>query len=213
MVEPQHYRKLFNQQLDEIDRRVVRLFGLVTEAVAGATVALLTGDREAARATSEQESVVDELEHDLEQLAQRELLRQSPVARDMRYLLSVVRVVPELERSGDLADHIAQRALGGLTPRLTPPVRGILEEMGAACVEMWHAATDAWAERDAAAAERIDIRDDRIDSLHDELVRELGRGDLVLADAMQVILLGRFYERLGDHSVHIAERIVYLAGT
>jgi phosphate transport system protein len=76
---------------------------------------------------------------------------------------------------------------------------------------MWQGAADAWAERDPDAAERLDITDDRIDSLHDQLVEELGKGEIALPDAMQTTLVGRFYERLGDHAVHIAERIRYLA--
>jgi phosphate transport system protein len=205
-------RRQFDEQLAQMDAKVIRLFALVSEAVGGATEALLTGDRVTAQATADQDAVVDQLEHDLEELAQRELVRQSPMAGDMRYLLTVIRVVPELERSGDLADHIAHRALAGLSGRLSPNIRGILQEMGTTCVEMWQAAADAWAERDGNAAERIDATDDRLDDLHDQLIAELGEGDLELADALQTTLVGRFYERLGDHAVHIAERIGYLAG-
>ena len=206
------FRKQFDEQLAEMDAKVIRLFALVTEAIGGATEALLTGDRATAQATADQDAVLDQLEQDIEQLAQREIVRQSPMAGDMRYLLSVIRVVPELERSGDLAEHVAQRAMAGLSSRLSPNVRGILQEMGSTCVEMWQAAADAWAERDADAAEQIDATDDRIDTLHDQLIAELGEGDLELADALQTTLVGRFYERLGDHAVHIAERIGYLAG-
>src|SRR5262245_5704630 len=130
MGEPHRYRKEFDERLDEIDRRVIQLFALVTEAIAGATDALLSGDRAAAQATADQDALVDELEKDLEDLAQRELIQQSPMARDMRYLLSVIRIVPELERSGDLAEHIAHRGLTGMGTRLTPSVRGTLQEMG-----------------------------------------------------------------------------------
>jgi phosphate transport system protein len=173
VAERHKYRKVFDDQLAEIDHKVIQLFALVTEAVAGATEALLTGDRAAAQATADQDAVVDQLERDLEELAQREMFRLSPMERDMRYLLSVFRVVPELERSGDLAEHVAQRALSGLATRLTPNARGILQEMGIACVEMWRAAADAWAERDADAAERLDTDDDHIDALHDQLIEEL----------------------------------------
>ncbi|HKY65312.1 MAG TPA: PhoU domain-containing protein, partial [Acidimicrobiales bacterium] len=193
------------------DARVIRLFALVTEGVAAASESLLAGDVEMARELTERDALVDQLEVDVEQLAERELLMQTPMARDMRYLVSVLRVVPELERSGDLAEHIAQRAATGLAIRLTPTVRGLLEQMGVTCVDMWQGAADAWAERDAEAAERLDAEDDRIDSLHDELVEELGRADIALPDALQTTLLGRFYERLGDHAVHISERIRYLA--
>ena len=209
---PQQLRRRFHQQLDEIDVLVIRLFALVTESVTAATDALLAGDTEAARELTERDCLVDQLEAELEELTERELLTQTPMAGDMRFLVSVLRVVPELERSGDLAEHVAQRAMAGLATRLTPNVRGILQDMGTTCVEMWQAAADAWAERDPDAAERIDATDDRIDDLHDQLIAELGQGELVLADALQTTLVGRFYERLGDHAVHIAERIGYLAG-
>jgi phosphate transport system protein len=204
-------RKRFHQQLDEIDAKVIRLFALVTESVAAASESLLANDTEAARQLTERDSLVDQLEVDLEQVAERELLMQQPMARDMRYLVSVLRIVPELERSGDLAEHVAQRAVTGLALRLTPTVRGLLEQMGATCVEMWRGAADAWAERDPEAAERLDVVDDRLDNLHDQLVEELGLADLALPDALQTTLVGRFYERLGDHAVHISERIRYLA--
>jgi len=212
MPERQQLRRQFQEQLDEMDAKVIRLFALVTEAIGGATEALLTGDRATAQATADQDAVLDQLEHDIEELAQRELVRQSPMAGDMRYLLSVIRVVPELERSGDLAEHVAQRAMAGLSARLSPNVRGILQEMGSICVQMWQSSANAWAERDEKAAERIDAVDDQLDDLHDRLIAELGEGDLALADALQITLVGRFYERLGDHAVHIAERITYLVG-
>jgi phosphate transport system protein len=208
---PPQLRKRFQQQLDEIDAKVIRLFALVTEGVAAATDSLLGGDTDAARELTERDLLVDQLEVDLEQVAERELLMESPVARDMRYLVSVLRIVPELERSGDLAEHVAQRAVTGLALRLTPTVRGLLEQMGTTCVDMWQAAADAWAERDSNAAEQLDKTDDRLDHLHDQLVDELSLADIALPDALQTTLVGRFYERLGDHAVHISERIRYLA--
>jgi phosphate transport system protein len=210
--EPRHeLRRRFRQELDEIDARVIRLFALVTEGVAAASESLLASDTEMARMLAGRDALVDQLEVDLEQLAERELVTQAPMARDMRFLVSVIRIVPELERSGDLAEHIAQRAATGLALRLTPTVRGLLEQLGTTCVEMWQGAADAWAERDADAAERLDTIDDSIDSMHDQLVEELGKSDIALPDALQATLVARFYERLGDHAVHVAERIRYLA--
>ena len=192
----QELRKRFHQELDQIDAHVIRLFALVTEGVAAASESLLSGDTEMARRLAGRDALVDELEANLEQLAERELVTQAPM---------------ELERSGDLAEHIAQRATTGLALRLTPTVRGLLEQLGTTCVEMWQGAADAWAERDADAAERLDATDDRIDSLHDQLIEELGKSTIALPDALQTTLVARFYERLGDHAVHIAERIRYLA--
>jgi phosphate transport system protein len=210
--EPGHeLRRKFHQNLDEIDGKVIRLFALVSESVGAASDALLSGDTDAARALTEQDRLVDLLEVDLEQIAERELLTQTPMAGDMRYLVSVLRVVPELERSGDLAEHIAQRAVNRLALRLTPTVRGLLEQMGTVCVELWRRAADAWAERDGGAAVELDKVDDQLDDLHDRLVGELENADIALADALQTTLVARFYERLGDHAVHIAERVRYLA--
>jgi phosphate transport system protein len=204
-------RRRFHQQLDEIDAKVIRLFALVSEGVSAATDALLSGDAEAARVLTEQDRLVDLLELDLERVTERELLTQTPMAGDMRYLVSVLRVVPELERSGDLAEHIAQRAVNGLAQRLTPTVRGLLEQMGSTCVGLWRGAADAWAERDHAAAAELDKADDQLDDLHDRLIAELENADIALADALQTTLVARFYERLGDHAVHITERVRYLA--
>jgi phosphate transport system protein len=212
MAERHEYRRLFDAELAEIDQKVQQLFTLVAEAVDRATGALMTSDRAAAQMTADQDAVVDQLEADIEQLVQREFMRQSPMARDMRYLLSVMRIVPELERSGDLAAHIAHRAIAGLATRLIPDVRDILGDMGSTSVEMWQAAASAWAERDADATERIDAIDDRLDDLHDQLITALLDGGLDLDDALQTTLVGRFYERLGDHAVHITKRIGYLAG-
>ncbi len=212
MSEPPHeLRRRFHQQLDEIDAKVIRLFALVSEGVAAASHALLAGDVETARAMSARDASLDQLEIDVEQITERELLTQTPMARDMRFLLSVLRVVPELERSGDLAEHIAQRASRGLAERLTPTVRGLLEEMAAICSDMWRRAADAWAERNGDVAAELDKADDRLDVLHDHLVAELESADIALADALQTTLVARFYERLGDHAVHISERICYLA--
>jgi phosphate transport system protein len=211
-TEPPHeLRRRFHQELDEMDAKVVRLFALVSEGLAAATDALLGGDTDAARALTEHDRLVDLLEIDLEQVAERELLMQTPMAGDMRFLVSVLRVVPELERSGDLAEHIAQRAATGLALRLTPTVRGYLEQMGTLCVSLWARAADSWTERDAGVAAELDKLDDQLDDLHDQLVAELGTADIAMADALQTTLVARFYERLGDHAVHIAERVRYLA--
>jgi len=208
---PQQLRRRFHQQLDDIDAQVIRLFALVTESVAAATDTLLDGDTEAAREISERDRLVDELEAELEQLAERELLTQTPMAGDMRFLVSVLRVVPELERSADLAEHIAQRGATGLALRLTPVVRGLLEQMGGICSNMWRRAADAWVERDATAHSDLDSADDQLDMLQERLVAELEKADVSLPDALQTTLLARFYERLGDHAVHISERVGYLA--
>src|SRR5436309_11556987 len=142
----------FHRDLEEIDQKVVQLFALVAEGVAKATDAFLASDREAAESLVDADAVIDELYCDVEELVQRQFALQSPMARDMRFLLSVLRIVPELERSGDLAEHIAARAARGLSSALTPRIRGLIEQMGKVGTEMWRSAADAYADRDGEAA-------------------------------------------------------------
>lgn len=204
---PQHLRVGFHRELDAIDQKVVRLFALVSEAVAAANEALLGDDAEALAKVRAGEATIDELMVELEEAIERLLLLQAPVAGELRYALTLIRIVPELERSGDLAEHIAKRAGTGLAAQLTPTARGQLERMGIVTAELWRAATDAFADRDPAAGDRLEAQDDELDDLHTELTRELLSGALPAALAADATLVARFYERLGDHAVHIAARV------
>jgi phosphate transport system protein len=208
---PEPLRTAFHRDLQRIDEQVLRLFALVSEGLAGATEALLDGDREAARALVARDEMLDRLYVDIEGLVQRQFALQAPMAVDLRFLLSVLRIVPELERSGDLAEHIAQRAVRGLTGELTPRVRGLIEQMGRTGVEMWRASAEAYAERDGQAVARLKEQDDELDDLHVSLIAELASGKLSIPVAIELALVGRFYERLGDHAVNIAARVRYLA--
>ncbi len=202
-------RIAFHQSLDEIDGHVTQLFALVTEGLAAATDALLSGDRAAGRAVVQKDVVVDELYRRVEELTLREVALQGPVASDLRFLLSVLRIVPELERSGDLVEHIAARAARGLAEELTPRIRGLVDQMGRVGVELWRMAADAYAERDGSAARRIEDGDDELDELHTSLTAEIASGSVSLPVAIEMALVGRFYERLGDHAVNIARRMEY----
>jgi phosphate transport system protein len=210
---PEELRKVFHRDLDEIDEKVRRLFAMVSEGLAAATDAFLAGDREAAKALMERDKLIDSLYADVEDLVQRQFALQSPMAKDMRFLLSVLRIVPELERSGDLAEHVAQRAARGLSGELTPRIRGLVEQMGRVGVEMWRDAADAYTNRSSSAAAELRERDDELDELHTSITAELVTGKLTLPVALEMALVARFYERLGDHAVNVAERVRYLAGT
>ena len=208
---PEELRGAFHRELDHIDEQVMQLFALVSEGVAGATEALLAGDRETAKALVARDRLIDTLFIDVEDLVQRQLALQSPMAIDLRFLLSVLRIVPELERSGDLAEHIAQRAVRGLTTELTPRLRGLVERMGRVGVEMWQDAAQAYAERDPQAEARLRELDDEMDDLHVSLIAELAPGLVSVPVVIELAVVGRFYERLGDHAVNIAARVHYLA--
>jgi phosphate transport system protein len=200
----------FRRELESINRQVIGLFALVGECLAGATEALLSGDRESARLLIARDDIIDATHRDIEDLILRELSLQSPSASDLRFLLSALRIVPELERSADLAAHIASRAMRGLTPELTPRVRGLIQSMGQVGVEMWHRATDAYAERDEGAHRRLGDADDELDDLHVSLTAEISSGKVSTPVAIELALVGRFYERLGDHAVNISGHVRYM---
>jgi phosphate transport system protein len=209
---PEELRLEYHRHLDEINRKVIQLFALVGEGLAAATEALLSGDSDIARALMERDDLIDSLYLDVEGLANQELALQGPVARDLRFLLSVLRVVPELERSHDLVEHIARRGVRGLRDELTPRTRGLIQQMGTVGVVMWRAAADAWFERDAEAYSKIKARDDELDDLHTALTGELASGATRLPVAMDMALVARYFERLGDHAVNVAYRVRFLAG-
>jgi phosphate transport system protein len=211
-VMAEELRLQYHRHLDEINGKVVQLFALVGEGLAAATEAILSGDNEIARSLMERDDLIDALYRDVEALVNQELALQAPVARDLRFLLSVLRVVPELERSHDLVEHIARRAMHSLRDELTPRTRGLIEQMGAVGVSMWRAAADAWFERDAEAYTAVKGRDDEMDDLHSALTAELASGGTPLPVAMDMALVARFYERLGDHAVNVAYRVRFLAG-
>jgi phosphate transport system protein len=206
-------RKEFQHKLEAIEAKVIELFAMVAEDLPGATEALLSGSNDVLHALTEREKVINALYPEIEDLVNREILLQAPVASDLRFLLSVLRIVPELERSHDLVVQIASRANHILGEDLSPRCRGLVERMGKLASEMWREAVDSWYQRDRSTAQTLEDRDDEMDELHASLIAELASGRMSLPVTMEMTLVARFYERLGDHAVNIARRVVYLAGT
>jgi len=198
--------------LEQIDRKVLQLFALVGDSVSGATHALLAGDREAAKALADRDEVVDSLCHDIEELTLQQLTVAGITSpNQLRYLVTVIRMLPDLERNGDLAEHVARRAARGLGAELSARSRGLLERMGEVAVHMWRATTDAYAEREASGWELVDDLDDEMDDLHVSLTVEVVAGTMPLPVAVELALLARFYERFGDHAVNLAKRVAVLS--
>src|SRR5438552_8033762 len=210
MAEP---RQEFEHDLEAIEAKVIELFAMVAEDLPGATQALLTGNNEVLQVLLDREQVINALYPEIEELVNREILLQAPVASDLRFLLSVLRIVPELERSHDLVVQIAARANHILGEDLSPRCRGLVEQMGNLASSMWREAVDSWYQRDRSVAARLDERDDEMDELYASLIAELADGRMSLPVTMEMTLVARFYERLGDHAVNIARRVVYLAGS
>jgi phosphate transport system protein len=207
------HRQEFDNKLEEIESKVIELFAMVAEDLPTATRALLSSDGEALTALIERDREIDALYREVEELVNREILLQQPVASDLRFLLSVLRIVPELERSHDLVVHIAARANRIFGDDLSPRARGLVEAMGDLASTMWRTAADAWYQRDRSAAQSLMGRDEEMDDLHASLIAELASGQMSVPVTMEMTLAARDYERLGAHAVNIARRVVYLAGT
>jgi phosphate transport system protein len=205
-------RVAFRQQLQAIEGKVIKLFAFVSEDLAIATEALLSGDATALQVISERDAIIDSLQQEMEHLVDNELVLQSPMASDLRLVLSTMRIVPELERSHDLVEHISEHATHFLSDELSPRTRGLIHRMGDVAGEMWNQTANAWYQRDSDAAVALDERDDDLDSLHLALMAELASGKMSIPVVMDMTLVARFYERLGDHAVNIARRVAYLAG-
>jgi len=131
----------------------------------------------------------------------------------LRFLLSVLRILPDLERSHHSVVEIASRASHILSQDLSPRARGLVERMGNLASGMWRQAADSWYQRDRSAAFTLAARDQEMDELHSSLISELASGQMTLPVAMEMTLVARFYQRLADNAVNIARRVIYLAGS
>jgi phosphate transport system protein len=193
-----------------IDNKVIQLFALVSEALSRATHALLSGDALLGQSVINGDQAVDDLTAEVELLIWDEL-QEPPVQGDhLRYLVGLLLIIPELERSADLAEHVAQRAVDHLGTDMSPRSRGIVQLMTEVANEMWQEAADAFGDRNRISG-RLAKADEEMDILHEDLTREVAAEEMPVTIAAQVTLLARFYERLGDHAVNLARRIELLA--
>ncbi|HYK67921.1 MAG TPA: PhoU domain-containing protein [Streptosporangiaceae bacterium] len=206
------HRQEFERDLEAIESKVIELFALLAEDLPRATQALLSGENEVLPILAEREQLVDTLYPEIEELVNREIVLQAPVASDLRFLLSVLRIVPEIERSHDLVMHIATQSNHILGADLTPRTRGLVDRMGDLASHMWRRAADSWYQRDRSVALSLVALDDEMDDLHASLVAELAAGQMSLPVSMEMTLVARDYKRLSAHAVNIARRVVYLAG-
>jgi phosphate transport system protein len=193
----------------EMRQEIVQVFALVGEAIAGATHALLANDRELAKRIVDQDVVIDDLIDTMVTTAESRLLTQTTLDFEARQtLITLLRILPEVERNGDLAEHIARRAARGLGNEMSPRSRGLVERMGEVATKIWREATDIIIDDRQESVGAIEDIDDELDDLHVSLTAELTSGSMALPVAVELALLARFYERFGDHCVNLARRQV-----
>jgi phosphate transport system protein len=208
-------RKTFHEHLDELRADVIRLGALTTEAISGGTQALLDGDLAAAEQVISGDDSVDDLTHSIEDQCYVLLARQQPMASDLRVVLATLRIVHELERSADLMVNVAKTTRRLWPGQLDPKVRGILDQMGRQAANQTRLAVDAFADADPAWAYALADMDDAMDELTKTLFRYIlslaPADEAAVQQAVQMGLVARHYERIADHAVTIAERVVFMA--
>ena len=205
-------RDEFGRRLEDIEARVIELFALVADDLPRAGDALLGGALDAARLVAERELAVDSLCGQVVDLVARDILLQAPVASDLRFLLSVLRVAPEIERSHDLVMQITSRADAALGGELSPRARELSGQISDQTSDMWGHAAQAWYGRDRAAAPVLAGCAEELGRLHAGLTAELATGRMALPAVMEMTVVAHCYRRLGAHAVNITRRVAYLAG-
>lgn len=186
---------------------------LVDSAIARATTALLDADLHLAENVISGDEKVDDLQRDLEDRAITLLARQQPVARDLRIVVTSLRMSADLERSGDLAQHVAKLARLRYPERAIPrDLRRTIPEMCQLAQRLMAQAAEVLSTHDIDAALQLEKDDDRMDELHRTIFQHLvdDRWHHGVETAVDATLVGRYYERFADHAVAVAQRVVYL---
>ena len=206
-------RDLYHEELDSIGTTLIEMTGLVATALNQATEALLNADLQIAEKVISADEQVDALQKALDARALDLLARQQPVAGDLRTIITSLRMSSDLERMGDLARHVAKVARLRYPESAVPAdLHATITEMGRIGVELAGKAGEIIDGRDVDTARSLEEEDDAMDRLHRALFSALLSKDAqyTTETAIDVTLIGRYYERFADHAVSVARRLVFL---
>jgi phosphate transport system protein len=207
-------RELFQQELHEVQDRLVEIAELVVDAITDAVEAFNKSDVTLAESVIVRDNKIDDAVVALDELAIAIMARQAPVAKDLRIVVSALRISASLERMGDMAEHLAQLARYRFPEKVVPKtIRPIFKEMGSLDIELAKMLVVLLKSEDVAVAEKIRDEDDKVDALH------LSVFETVLSDSwsqgtettVDATLASRYLERFADHAVSIAKKMLYLA--
>ncbi len=206
-------REQFQEELDAVSATLVQMAGMVKTAMENATTALLTADLTLAEKVIADDLIIDEIQHELDARTINLIARQSPVATDLRTLVTSLRMSADLERMGDLAHHIAKSARMRYPATAVPPELSLtIEEMGRVCGKIIEKTSLVLKNKDTDQALEVEKDDDEIDALHRKIITTLLDPNWKhgIETAIDMTLLGRYYERCADHAVSIARRVYFL---
>ena len=204
-------RRQFDQQLALLNRELIEMGALCEEVIALASKALTEGDPDLAARVAPLDTEIDQKERTIESLCLKLLLQQQPVARDLREISSALKMISDLERIGDQAADIAELTRFVRLP--DGPGRQRIEEMSKAVIRMVTDSVDSFVKRDLELAREVCREDDQVDDLFNQVKKELI--GLIAADAdsgelwLDLIMVAKYLERIGDHATNVAEWVEY----
>lgn len=200
-------RSEYHHQLQQIDAGMSLQLAITEESIAGAQDALLAAEPAAIKAVANHRDEIARVHRSLEALVVTQIARHAPVAGDLRRLIAVLRILPEIELTANLAADIARRGAMHLDSEITPRIRGLATKLFEQGSAMWRMVADAYAEPPDRLVETLETRDEEIGELHTSLMSELTSGILRPPVLAEMALIARFLERIGDHAVEAARWI------
>ncbi|MGY1707932.1 phosphate signaling complex protein PhoU [Geodermatophilus sp. SYSU D00758] len=206
-------RQHYHEELDDINNCLVEMTNAVGSAMSKATTSLLDADVDLANLVIEGDERIDDMRTSIEERCFTLLARQAPVATDLRTITAAMRIIADLERMGDLAVHVAKLARMRFPDRAVPQeLRPIFLEAGHVAESLVRQTAAVIAKLDVDAAAALEADDELMDKLHRQLFAELLANDWShgMEAAIDITLLGRYYERFADHAVSVARRVVFL---
>lgn len=203
----------FDEELSQLKEKILFMGSKVEEAIRLAMKALVDRDSKLARQVIQGDRDINDLEIEIDEICHRLLALHQPMAGDMRFVTSAMKINADLERIGDMSVNIAERAL---TLNEVAPLKPFIDipRMAAIAQEMVKVSLDSLVNRDPAAAKKVCMRDDEVDNLNDQIIRELI--SYMLEDranikrALDLILVSRYLERVADHATNIGEDVIYM---
>ena len=204
-------REYYTAQLETLNTNMIQMGALCEDAISAAIQSLLEDDRTIAKKVADTELEIDQMERDIERQCMRLLLMQQPVATDLRVVSSALRMIADLERIGDQAFDIADITKSGSFQGFSGKVH--IKEMAKAAIHMVTDSVDSYVKQDVQLAKRVTEEDDVVDELFLKVRRELAK--LIHTDqnasdqALDLLMIAKYLERIGDHAVNVSEWVIY----
>ena len=206
-------RSKFDEQLALMKNELIQMGALCEEAISLAAKALTEGDKTLAEKVGPLDGEIDQMERDIESLCLKLLLQQQPVARDLRQDFPALKIITDMERIGDQASDIAEIILAMLSEGYVPEDVGHIREMAQETIKMVTESVDSYVQQDIERARAVIAHDDTIDRYFTQvkavLIQKIAEAPAVGEHALDLLMIDKYLERIGDHAVNIAEWVIF----